>query len=76
MKRLFFKWKGFTLNEKDLHNEKLEGKLDEKDLLFYEKVFQKKRFSTFLSTWKRNEMKRKLFLPTHILGHHFGCMDV
>ena len=64
MKRLFFKWKGFTLNEKDLHNEKLGGKWDEKDLLFYEKVFQMKRFSTFLFGCKRNEMKRKLFLPT------------
>ena len=34
MKRLFFKWKGFTLNEKDLYNEKLERKSDEKDLFF------------------------------------------
>ena len=57
MKRLFFKWKGFTLNEKDLHNEKLGGNWDEKDLLFYEKVFQMKRFSTFLYDWKRNKIK-------------------
>ena len=40
--------------------------MDENDLLFYEKVLQMKRFSTFLYAWKRNEMKRKLFLPTRI----------
>ena len=54
MKRIYSKWKGFTLIKKDLYNEKLGRILDEKDLLFYEKVFQMKRFSTFLFTCKRN----------------------
>ena len=55
MKRIYCKWKGFTVNEKDLHNEKLGGKWDEKDLLFYEKVFQKKRFFSWRKDLSLNE---------------------
>ena len=55
-KKLFYKWKGFNLNEIDSHHEKHGWKVNEKKKLFYEKFFQRKKFLLF-STLKR-EMKR------------------
>ena len=60
-KGLFYKWKGFTLSEKDLHNEKLGGKLDEKDLLFIKRFFKWKGFLLFFSLAKEMKWKENYF---------------